>query len=113
MKNPLHGAWPVTGTKTYQSKPTEGLLSGHVNVNPHNDLGKAITDGLILQRGRGCPEQFLAMKHKTGDRDRIQSWTFLIPELYLFHHNTLQIILLLGKLLPPFGLVSLHSSSEL
>lgn len=100
MKNPLHGAWPVTGTKTHQSKPTEGLLSGHVNVNPHNDLGKAITDGLILQRGRGCPEQFLAREHKADDRDRIQSQTFLIPESCLFHHNTLQIILLLWKTSP-------------
>lgn len=68
MKNALHGAWHVTDTKTHQPEPTKGLLSGHANVNPHNDLGKAITDGLIFQRGRGCPEQFLAMEHKAGDR---------------------------------------------
>ena len=42
MKNPLHGAWHVTGTKTHQPEPTEGLLSGHVNINPHNTLAKPL-----------------------------------------------------------------------
>ena len=69
MKNALHGDWHVVGTKTQQLKPTERLLSGHVIFSPHNDPGKAVADGLTLQRGR--PEQFLATEHKAGDRDGI------------------------------------------